>query len=205
MGHYLSISLPIIGVILYYVQRYYLRTSRQVRLLCIETRAPIYGHFLDTIRGTSTIRAFGWETSWRKQYEKIFDESQRPFYMLLTIQQWLTLMMDLLVWVIAVALVTTAMLLRSSTSAGELGIALNIILTFDVTLTGTIQSWTKLETSIGAVTRTQSFIDDTLQESNRQDCITPSLNWPSEGQIMFESVTASYRYVSTFIKDPSGY
>lgn len=30
---YVAISLPFIGVVLYYVQRFYLRTSRQLRLM----------------------------------------------------------------------------------------------------------------------------------------------------------------------------
>src|SRR4051794_8457165 len=36
MGKYLTITVPALGIILFFVQRYYLRTSRQVRLLDIE-------------------------------------------------------------------------------------------------------------------------------------------------------------------------
>jgi ATP-binding cassette subfamily C (CFTR/MRP) protein 1 len=193
LGRYLSISVPVIGVILYYIQAYYLQTSRQIRLLSIETRAPLYSHFLETTSGASTIRGFGWQTAFRKAHETALDNSQKPFYMLLSIQQWLTLMLDLLVWVVAVALVATTILLKGHGSAGSLGVALNIVLTFNSSLTGTIQSWTKLETSIGAVSRLQAFVEETLQESSRENVVSVHHDWPTQGCVSFKNVTAGYK------------
>lgn len=38
---YLAISYPFLGGLLYLVQRFYLRTSRQLRLLDLETKSPL--------------------------------------------------------------------------------------------------------------------------------------------------------------------
>lgn len=38
---YLAISYPILGILLYVVQRFYLRTSRQLRLLDLEMKSPL--------------------------------------------------------------------------------------------------------------------------------------------------------------------
>ena len=38
---YLGISYPILVALLYIVQRFYLRTSRQLRLLDLETQSPL--------------------------------------------------------------------------------------------------------------------------------------------------------------------
>jgi ATP-binding cassette subfamily C (CFTR/MRP) protein 1 len=178
---------------LYYIQAHYLQTSRQIRLLSIETRAPLYSHFLETTNGASTIRGFGWQTAFREAHETALDNSQKPFYMLLSIQQWLTLMLDLLVWIVAVALVATTILLKGPGSAGSLGIALNIVLTFNSALTGTIQSWTKLETSIGAVSRLQAFVEETRQESSREDVSSVHHGWPTQGRVSFKNVSAGYK------------
>ncbi len=54
--------------------------------------------------------------------------SQRPYYMLLGIQRWLNLMLDLIVAAEAVIVVGLAVGLRHSTSPGLLGISMNNIL-----------------------------------------------------------------------------
>lgn len=46
-SQYLGASIPLIGIALYFIQRFYLQTSRQVRLLGIEARAPLYTHFTE--------------------------------------------------------------------------------------------------------------------------------------------------------------
>jgi len=49
-------------------------------------------------------------------------------------------------------------------SLGTLGVALVLTLRFSGLLIQTIQAWTKLETSIGAVARVRRFVRDTLAE-----------------------------------------
>jgi hypothetical protein len=38
---YLGISYPFLAALLYFVQRFYLRTSRQLRFLDLETKSPL--------------------------------------------------------------------------------------------------------------------------------------------------------------------
>ncbi len=38
---YIAISYPFLGLLLYIVQRFYLRTSRQLRLLDLEANSPL--------------------------------------------------------------------------------------------------------------------------------------------------------------------
>lgn len=38
---YMAISYPVLGALLYILQRFYLRTSRQLRLLDLETKSPL--------------------------------------------------------------------------------------------------------------------------------------------------------------------
>ena len=42
------------------LQKYYLKTSRQMRLLDLEAKSPLYSHFLESLTGLVEIRAFGW-------------------------------------------------------------------------------------------------------------------------------------------------
>lgn len=52
---------------------------------------------------------------------------------------------------IATGLVTLAVLLRGTTTAGQIGMALNIVLAANATLLGLVESWTNLEISLGAM------------------------------------------------------
>ncbi|CAI7606472.1 unnamed protein product [Penicillium pancosmium] len=193
MGKYLTVTVPILAVILFFVQGYYLRTSRQVRLLDIEAKAPLLTHLVETMQGISVIRAMRWQKPFQSRLNTLLNQSQQPFYMLFCIQQWLQLVLDCIVMALAVILVTLVVSLKDKFSPGAIGVALNLILSFNLDLMQLIQSWTKLETSIGAVSRIQDFMETTPSEDQDQCRIEPvPPNWPSVGNISFQGITASY-------------
>lgn len=190
LGRYLTATIPVLAVVLFLVQRYYLRTSRRVRLIDIEAKAPIYKHFIETIHGVSTIRSYHWRAAFQEQLRQLLDESQRPFYMLLNIQQWLILVLNLTVGALAAVIVALATSWTGDISAGAVGVALVLILDFNALLTQCIRAWTMMETSIGAVARIQQFVNDTPVERSG-DALPPPI-WPSRGAIQFQDVVASY-------------
>ncbi|KAK0656433.1 ABC transporter [Cercophora newfieldiana] len=190
LGKYLAAAIPVLATTLFVVQRYYLRTSRQVRLIDIEAKAPLYKHFIETAQGVATIRAFRWSDGFHKRHAEMLNYSQRPFYMLLCIQQWLSLVLDLIVGALAVVLVAVATSTAGGLSPAALGVALVLILDFNMLLTQAIQAWTKLETSIGAVARVRQFVDDTPSEPLA--LAAPPASWPSSGAINFHKISASY-------------
>lgn len=183
---------PILAAVLFVVQKIYLRSSRQLRLLDIEAKAPLYQIFIETIRGIPTIRSFHCQDLFHSKHQAILNDAQKPFYMLMCIQQWLALVLDLIVGAIAVTIVVIATSLSNSISAGAIGVGLVLILQFNEMLTQTLQSWTKLETSIGAVARVQKFVADTPSEPTGT-AVVPA-GWPARGAISFNKVVAGYPY-----------
>lgn len=190
LGKYLAAAIPALAVTLFFVQRYYLRTSRQVRLLDIEAKAPLYKLFIETTEGVATIRAFRWGSRLHQRNAELLNYSQRPYYILLCIQQWLALVLDLVVGALAVVLVAVAMSTAGNLSGGALGVALVLILGFNSLLGQTIQAWTKMETSIGAVARVQQFVQDTPAEPEGFEA--SEADWPQSGAVQFRNVVASY-------------
>lgn len=124
----MAITIPFLILVVYILQDIYLRTSCQLRLLDLETRAPLFSHFLETLDGLATIRAFGWQRECHRLCDTLLDASQKPHYMLMTAQTWLSLVLDLIVAGEAVVVVGLAMFLRAHTDVTLLGVSLNNIL-----------------------------------------------------------------------------
>jgi ATP-binding cassette subfamily C (CFTR/MRP) protein 1 len=190
---YIAAIVPFICVVLFYVQRFYLRTSRQLRLMDIEAKAPLYSHFIESLNGLATIRAFGWSSNAIRANTELLDRSQRPYYLLFCIQRWLTLVLDLSVACIAIILMGLTVALKNRISPGLLGIALVNIMEFGIVLSLLISSWTLLETSLGGIARIKSFATYTPCEDLEAESQTPPPNWPSRGDVSFNNISASYR------------
>jgi ATP-binding cassette, subfamily C (CFTR/MRP), member 1 len=105
----------------------------------------------------ATLRAFGWQGVAQEMEIKRLDTSQKPYYMLYCIQRWLSLALDLMVAILAVKVVALAVSLRSTCSGAAIGIALNNILGFNQSLRVLVDSWTQLETALGAIARLKEF------------------------------------------------
>ncbi|KFY61345.1 hypothetical protein V497_03025 [Pseudogymnoascus sp. VKM F-4516 (FW-969)] len=194
-----AITIPPTVIILYLLQKFYLRTSRQLRLLDLEAKAPLYTLFTETLHGLHTIRAFGWEGVYGRRNAELLNRSQRPYYHMYCIQRWLNLILDLLVAGIAVVLVAIATQGRWVTSAAAMGVAMNNVLGFNKSLSGLINSWTMLETSLGAIARLKNFEGETECEDLPGEVGEPPEDWPKGGGIVFENVTASLRAGSDII------
>ncbi|CZR65845.1 related to multidrug resistance protein [Phialocephala subalpina] len=187
---YLAISYPFIFVILYVIQKFYLRTSRQLRLLDLEAKSPLYTHFLDTIRGLATFRAFGWVQEGINLNNRLLDTSQRPTYLLAMVQRWLGFALQSVVAVLAIVVVTLATQLRSST--GLTGASLVTLMTFGDILNYIIRWYTQIETSMGAISRLKNFSEKVKSESLEGEDVVPPKEWPLKGGIGINGVSASY-------------
>ncbi|RFU34159.1 hypothetical protein B7463_g2169, partial [Scytalidium lignicola] len=189
---FIAINTPFLFLVLYFLQKLYLHTSRQVRFLDIELRAEVLSNFLETVEGISHIRAFGWQSQSIDQNIKKLDVSQGPNYIMHAIQQWLTLVLDMLVAGLAVLVVSLAIAFKASTTGGQIGIALNVILTISSTLVRLLESWTQLETSLGAISRIKTLEETLLPEDKESEDFEPSPEWPDKGAIEFREVVAAY-------------
>ncbi|KAF4272377.1 hypothetical protein CNMCM8812_008753 [Aspergillus fumigatus] len=197
---YLAISYPILGGLLYFVQKYYLRTSRQLRLLDLEAKSPLYTHFLHTLKGIVTLRAFGFIPNDIHKNIRLVDSSQRAAYLLLMIQEWLNLVLNLVVMVIAAVLTTLAVRLHSNWAFA--GASLYSLMTFGDSLSGIVISYTRLETSIGAIARLKTFNEAVMPEDRDgpgEEDIVPDTNWPDRGLVKLCNVSA--RYISTTVSN----
>ncbi|KAF3480026.1 ABC transporter [Arthroderma uncinatum] len=188
---YIAAAIPFCILVLVVVQFYYLRTSRQLRLLDIEAKAPLFSQFLETVSGVACVRAYGWSRNYTERHYKALNISQKPYYLLWCIQRWLTLVLDLLNAGLAIMLVAIATNIQNASTA-FLGVALFNIVTFSSTLQTLVTSWTQLETALGAINRVRSYAEDVKDENLPNEDGNVTEDWPESGAIMFQNVSASY-------------
>ncbi|KAJ5190136.1 multidrug resistance-associated protein [Penicillium cinerascens] len=197
---YVAISLPFLILAVFLLQHVYLKTSRQLRLLDLESKSPLYSHFLDTVDGLATIQAFGWEEDFQNKNSRLLDVTQRTYYMLNCIQRWLNLVLDLIVAAQAIIVVSLVVSLRQRTSVGLLGVSLNSILSFNGSLSSLISGWTQLEISLGSISRVRDFEMEVIREVTSGKTEPPS-DWPAWGAIHVSGVNAQYHSKAIALKN----
>jgi ATP-binding cassette subfamily C (CFTR/MRP) protein 1 len=164
----------------------------QIRFIDLEARSPVFTHFLETLEGISTIRAFGWQQPSLETSTQLMDTSQRPYYLLFCVQRWLNLVLNLMVSAMAIIVVTLAVKVGSASSGATIGIALNNVLGFTQSLSVLVSSWVQLETSLGSIARLRNFERTVISENKPGENTVPPPEWPSNGAVEFQNVTASY-------------
>lgn len=189
---YVAAAIPLCFVALAVIQFYYLRTSRQLRLLDIEAKAPLFSQFLETLNGIACVRAYGWTHNYMNRNHDALNASQKPFYLLWCIQRWLTLVLDLLNAGIAILLVGVATNVRNGSSA-FLGVALFNVIALSSSLQTLITEWTQVETALGAIRRIKSYVATTEDENLPDENGEVPEDWPQKGSITFKDISASYQ------------
>ncbi len=94
----IAVSTPIflaaivpLAFVYYFVQRYYVATSRQLKRIESVTRSPIYAHFSETLSGVSSVRAYGREQQFVDESMRILDTNQTTVYPSFCANRWLAL------------------------------------------------------------------------------------------------------------------
>ena len=187
------VSFPVLVGAFYGVQRYYLRTSRQIRLLDLEQKEPLYTQFTESVQGVATLRAFGWSADCISRNHELVDNSQRPFYLMYMIQKWLSLVLDLIITALAVVVVGIAVGLRNSVSVGSIGVSLSQIISLTSYMKMIVLFWTQMETSLGAVSRIKSFSEEAGNENTDEETVIPDEQWPEVGGVEIQNLTVTYR------------
>jgi ABC-type multidrug transport system fused ATPase/permease subunit len=121
---------------------------------------------------------------------RLLYDSQRPAYLLIMVQQWLNLVLDIVVMIMAAVLTTLAV--RTHSSSGFTGASLVTLMQFGGDLSGIVLNYTRLETSIGAISRLKTFSESVRSEGGEGEDLVPPIQWPQMGSIKLEGVSASY-------------
>uniref|UniRef100_A0A8C1PRK6 Uncharacterized protein n=1 Tax=Cyprinus carpio TaxID=7962 RepID=A0A8C1PRK6_CYPCA len=180
------------AIVYYFVQRFYVATSRQLRRLDSVSRSPIYSHFGETVSGLSVIRAYGHQKRFLKQNEDTIDQNLKSVYPWIVSNRWLAMRLESLGNLVVFFAALFAVISRDSLKSGLVGLSISYALNVTQTLNWLVRMTSELETNIVAVERVREY----AEIENEAPWITsnrPPDDWPTAGNIGFDNYKVRYR------------
>ncbi len=123
---FLVLIVPL-GVVYLAYQKYYLRTSRELKRLDSVSRSPIYAHFQESLGGITTIRAYRQQGRFALENEWRMDANLRAYFPSINANRWLAVRLEFLGSIIILAAAVFAIIsvkTGSGLSAGMVGLAM---------------------------------------------------------------------------------
>ncbi|XP_062436537.1 ATP-binding cassette sub-family C member 2 [Rhea pennata] len=181
-----------LGIFYYFVLRFYVSTSRQLRRLDSVTRSPIYSHFGETVSGLSVIRAYGHQERFLQQNESTVDTNQKSVYSWIVSNRWLAIRLEFVGSLVVFFSALLAVISKGTLEGGIVGLSISSALNVTQTLNWLVRMSSELETNIVAVERIHEY----TKVKNEAPWVTekrPPHGWPSKGEIQFIDYKVRYR------------
>ena len=127
---FIAVVIPI-ACIFYFVQKFYVATSRQLKRLESISRSPIYSHFGESLTGSSTIRAFGMHDDFITQSQTLVDKNQICYFPSIIANRWLAIYLELLGNIVTAGAAIFVILNPGAVSPSEVG----LVITYSLNIT----------------------------------------------------------------------
>uniref|UniRef100_A0A4W6CQJ0 ATP-binding cassette, sub-family C (CFTR/MRP), member 2 n=1 Tax=Lates calcarifer TaxID=8187 RepID=A0A4W6CQJ0_LATCA len=189
---FFTIVIVPLALVYYFVQRFYVATSRQLRRLDSVSRSPIYSHFSETVSGLSVIRAYGHQERFLKHNEITIDENLKSVYPWIVSNRWLAIRLEFLGNLVVFFAALFAVISRDSLDSGLVGLSISYALNVTQTLNWLVRMTSELETNIVAVERVSEY-SEIENEAQWVNNTRPPEKWPEEGRLQFKNYKVRYR------------
>eukprot|EP00743_Colponemidia_sp_Colp-15_P010397 GILK01011444.1.p1 GENE.GILK01011444.1~~GILK01011444.1.p1 ORF type:complete len:917 (-),score=147.12 GILK01011444.1:177-2837(-) len=140
-------------------QKYFIRTSRELKRLDGISRSPIYHHHCDSRNGTVTIRAYHREEHFMRLNENILNENQKIFFITNCAHRWIGIRLETVAAVVIAVASLLAVWSKGMVSAGLAGLSISYSLTVTQLLSALVRSSSDRESQIVHVERQKQYAE----------------------------------------------
>ena len=141
------------GIVYFYVQRYYVASSREFKRLDSITRSPIYAHFSETLNGVITIRAYRQQERFITENEARIDANLRAYYPNTASNRWLAIRLEFIGALVIFVAAMLATVYIDQLDAGTVGVSITYALAVTQSLNWMVRQACEIESEIIAVER----------------------------------------------------
>ncbi|KAA8581112.1 hypothetical protein FQN60_002693 [Etheostoma spectabile] len=180
-------------VFYWWVQRFYVATSRQLKRLESVSRSPIYSHFSETVTGCSVIRAYGRHSSFVLMSDMKVDENQKSYYPGIVSNRWLGVRIEFIGNCIVLFAAVFAVAGKDTLSPGLVGLSVSYALQVTMSLNWMVRMTSDLESNIVAVERVKEYAETKTEAPWEVEDKKPPPEWPMEGNVDFHDYSVRYR------------
>lgn len=188
-----AVIIPPLGLIYFFVQRFYVASSRQLKRLESVSRSPVYSHFNETLLGVSVIRAFEEQERFIRQSDLKVDENQKAYYPSIVANRWLAVRLECVGNCIVLFASLFAVISRHSLSAGLVGLSVSYSLQVTAYLNWLVRMSSEMETNIVAVERLKEYSETEKEAPWQIQDMAPPSDWPQVGRVEFRDYGLRYR------------
>uniref|UniRef100_A0A8C1FVC7 Multidrug resistance-associated protein 1 n=1 Tax=Cyprinus carpio carpio TaxID=630221 RepID=A0A8C1FVC7_CYPCA len=164
-----AIIIPPLGLFYFFVQRFYVASSRQLKRLESVSRSPVYTHFNETLLGTSVIRAFGEQQRFITESDGRVDHNQKAYFPSIVANREVRTRCPLMSLLVPYFPQVTA------------------------SLNWLVRMSSELETNIVAVEKVKEYGDTEKEAEWRLEHSTLPAGWPTAGHIEIHNFGLRYR------------
>jgi ABC-type multidrug transport system fused ATPase/permease subunit len=167
--------------------------ANRLRLVVLSSTTMMFKEFVD---GATTFKAFGAYGFARKQFMKSLKDYQHVFVFMEGVDGWyatriacVTSTVAFIVWIVNVQMVVTSGRSFDAFNAVAITFALQLMSSFNFFLSGAAE----FQSAMSGVERLLEYTEEIEHEKDRLLPVDPSKEeWPSQGEIAFDQVTAAY-------------
>jgi len=185
-----------LGAMYMFIQRYYLRTSRELKRLDSVSRSPIYAHFQESLGGISTIRAYRQQDRFENENEWRVDANLRAYFPSISANRWLALRLEFIGAVVILAAAGFSVLSvagGSGLTGGAVGLAMSYALQITGSLNWIVRQTVEVETNIVSVERVLEYAQLPSEAPEIVHRNRPPVSWPARGEVAFNNYSTRYR------------
>ncbi|KAG0282510.1 Multidrug resistance-associated protein 1 [Linnemannia gamsii] len=150
---------PFLLFFYFWVQVYYMRTSRALKRIHMISKSPLYQHFAETLAGVSTIRAMRCHPRFSADNAKKSDKSANAYWAYITANRWLSVRLEFLGAVVVLATAFLCVWKMDQLGPGGAGLALSYSLSVTFHITYLVTSLSNLQNQLVSVDRILEYCE----------------------------------------------
>lgn len=187
---FMSVIVPL-GIFYYFVQAFYITTTRQLKRVESVTRSPIYSHFGESVNGQQTIRAYSKQQPFMTENANRVDFNQKSAYSGIIANRWLGLRLEIVGSFIVLFAAIFAVLGRETMDPAIVGLSISYSLSITQVLAMFVRMTSEVETNIVAIERMEEY--EVLEKEAEWNKGEIDKTWPPSGAVSFEDLKVRYR------------
>ncbi|CAL8127054.1 unnamed protein product [Orchesella dallaii] len=191
----------LLGVIFYFIRKFYLKTARSVKRLEGVARSPVFSHLSTSLYGLTTIRAMKVEQQFEKQFDAHQDLHSASWYLFLATARWLGIVVD---WcsVFYIGTVSFSFLFMKSSESSAIGLSIAAAMSLTGMFQWGVRQSAECENQMISVERVKEYADLEPEASlESKPGLKPPPTWPSKGEVVFKNLVMRYGTDSPVLKN----